>query len=84
MYKVPAHLQSQTTATALYRLRKPKALVFLIITLLAHGCLLQAIVAAFGLHERTVARWEREAGMQCRHGSSLVGRRVVELLSTTR
>jgi transposase-like protein len=57
---------SQTTGTALYRLRKPKELVFTVITLLAHGCPLQAIVAAFGLDERTVARWEREAGMQCR------------------
>jgi transposase-like protein len=55
---------SQSTGTALYRLHKPKELVFLVITLLAHGCPLQAIVAAFGLDERTVARWEREAGMQ--------------------
>src|SRR5215210_1141948 len=56
---------SQTTGTALYRLHKPKELMFAVITLLAHGCPLQAIVAAFGLDERTVARWEREAGMQC-------------------
>jgi transposase-like protein len=57
---------SQTTSTALYRLHKPKELVVTVITLLAHGCPLQAIVAAFGLDERTVARWEREAGMHCR------------------
>jgi transposase-like protein len=57
---------SQTTGTALYRLHKPKELVLMVITLLAHGCPLQAIVAAFGLDERTVARWEREAGVQCR------------------
>lgn len=38
----------------------------MLITLLAHGCPLRAIVAAFSLDERTVARWEREAGMQCR------------------
>src|SRR5215218_5998437 len=56
---------SQTKGTALYRLHKPKELMFIVITLLAHGCPLQAIVAAFGLDERTVARWEREAGMQC-------------------
>jgi len=47
-------------------MHKPKELVFTVITLLAHGCPLQAIVAAFGLDERTVARWEREAGMHCR------------------
>jgi hypothetical protein len=35
-------------------------------TLLAHGCPPQAIVAAFGWDERTVARYEREAGAQCR------------------
>jgi transposase-like protein len=57
---------SATKGTALYRMHKPKELMFTVITLLAHGCPLQAIVAAFGLDERTVARWEREAGMHCR------------------
>jgi transposase-like protein len=57
---------SETKGTALYRMHKPKELMFTVITLLAHGCPLRAIVAAFGLDERTVARWEREAGMQCR------------------
>jgi hypothetical protein len=47
-------------------MHKPKEVVLTLITLLAHGCPLQAIVAAFGLDERTVARWEREAGMHCR------------------
>jgi transposase-like protein len=36
------------------------------VTLLAHGCPLQAIVAASGLDERTVARWQAQAGAQCR------------------
>ena len=31
-------------------------------TLLAYGCPVQAIVAAFELDERTVARWQRESG----------------------
>ena len=57
---------SATKGTALHRMHKPKELVFTVITLLAHGCPLRAIVAAFGLDERTVARWEREAGMHCR------------------
>jgi transposase-like protein len=57
---------SATKGTALYRMRKPKELMFTVVTLLAHGCPLRAIVAAFGLDERTVARWEREAGMHCR------------------
>jgi hypothetical protein len=37
----------------------------LVITLLCHGCPTQAIVAAFGLDERTVARWYSEAGRHC-------------------
>jgi transposase-like protein len=65
---------SETKGTALYRMHKPKELVLTVVTLLAHGCPLQAICAAFGLEERTVARWEREAGMQCR----LVHEHIVE------
>jgi transposase-like protein/IS1 family transposase len=57
---------SATRGTALYRAHKPPALVAQIVTLLAHGCPAQAIVAAFGLDERTVARYQREAGAHCR------------------
>jgi len=55
---------SATTGTALYRLHKPHALVVIVVTLLAYGCPLQAIVAAFGLDERTVVDWQRRAGRQ--------------------
>jgi hypothetical protein len=34
-----------------------------VLTLLNHGCPLQAIVAAFGFDERTVARWQAVAGL---------------------
>jgi transposase-like protein len=37
----------------------------LVLTLLCHGCPVQAIVAAFGLDERTVARWLAAAGRHC-------------------
>jgi transposase-like protein len=57
---------SQTKGTALYRLHKPQELVFVVLTLLAYGSPIQAIVAAFGLDERTVSRWQREAASQCR------------------
>src|SRR5215211_329556 len=57
---------TQTKGTALYRLHKPQELVFVVLTLLAYGSPIQAIVAAFGLDERTVARWQKEAGSQCR------------------
>jgi len=53
-----------TKGTVFYRLRTAAETVRLIITLLAHGCPLQAIVAAFGFNERTVAAWWRRAGCQ--------------------
>ena len=52
--------------TALYRMHKPEWVVLAVATLLAYGCPVQAIVAAFDLDERTVARWQREAGLQCK------------------
>ncbi len=57
---------SATTGTTLYRAHKPHHLVVQVVTLLAHGCPAQAVVAAFGLDERTVARYQAEAGAQCR------------------
>ena len=52
--------------TTFYRLRVAEETVTLVLTLLAHGCPLQAIVVAFGLDERTVADWQARAGAQCR------------------
>lgn len=46
-------------------LRKPTELIVVVITLLAYGCPLQAIVQAFGLDERTVASWRDRAGRHC-------------------
>ena len=43
-------------------LRKPTALIVIVVTLLAYGCPLQAIVHAFELDERTVANWRDRAG----------------------
>ena len=40
--------------TLFYRLRSETATVILVITLMAYGCPLPAIVKAFGLDERTV------------------------------
>ena len=55
---------SATKGTVFYRLRTSADLVTLIITLLAHGCPVQAIVVAFGFDERTVAAWGARAGRQ--------------------
>jgi hypothetical protein len=57
---------SQTKGTALYRVHKSHELVVTVVTLLAYGCPIQAIVAAFGVDERTIARWQRQSGHQCR------------------
>ncbi len=46
-------------------LRKPRALIVIVVTLLAYGCPIQAIVQAFGLDERTVASWRDRAGNHC-------------------
>jgi transposase-like protein len=51
-----------TKGTVFYRLRTSAELVVTVVTLLAHGCPLQAIVAAFRLDERTVAAWWARAG----------------------
>ena len=53
-----------TKGTALYRLRTAADTVSLVVTLMAHGCPLQAIVVAFRVDERTVAAWVRRAGVQ--------------------
>ena len=55
---------SATKGTALYRLRTSAETVVLVVTLLAHGCPVQAIVAAFGFDERTVAAWWARSGRQ--------------------
>jgi transposase-like protein len=54
-----------TTATPFYRLRTAADMVTLVLTLLSHGCPTQAIVAAFGVDERTVAAWVTRAGQHC-------------------
>ena len=51
--------------TVLYRLKTPEATVLIVLSLLAYGCPLQAIVRAFGFDERTVARWQKKAGAHC-------------------
>ncbi len=54
-----------STGTAYYRLHKAGELMTLMVTLLAYGCPLQAIVVAFGLGEWTVQAWHRRAGQHC-------------------
>jgi transposase-like protein len=53
------------TGTVYYRRRTAEEIVTLGVTLLAYGCPVQAIVAAFDLDERTVLGWQRHAGQHC-------------------
>ena len=55
---------SARRGTVFDRLRTSAETVGLVVTLLAHGCPVQAIVAAFGFDERTVAAWWARAGRQ--------------------
>src|SRR5262247_2254211 len=55
---------SATKGTVFYRLRTAAETVRLVVTLLAHGCPVQAIVAALGFDERTVAAWWARSGRQ--------------------
>ncbi|HEY5869469.1 MAG TPA: hypothetical protein VI542_28565 [Candidatus Tectomicrobia bacterium] len=53
-----------TQGTAFHRLRTPAETVARVLTLLAHGCPLQALVVALGFDARTVAAWWARSGRQ--------------------
>src|SRR6266516_1849707 len=53
---------ADTTGTMLYGLKHPISLVLVVLSLLAYGCPIPAIVATFELSERTVADWQLKAG----------------------
>ena len=55
---------SARKGTVFSRLRTAAETVVLVVTLLAHGCPVQAIVAAFGFDERTIAVWWARSGRQ--------------------
>ena len=56
---------STRKGTMYFRLHKTEEMMTTVLTLLAHGCPVQAIVAAFGCDERTVMSWFQRAGAQC-------------------
>jgi len=61
-----------TKGTPFYRLRTAADLVSVVLVLLCHGCPLQAIVAAFGLDERTVRQWQARAGRHCQKAHAAI------------
>jgi transposase-like protein len=56
---------SMTKGSIFYRLKTDPQTVLLVLTLLAYGCPVQAIVVAFGFDERTVKAWWQRAGRHC-------------------
>jgi len=64
---------SAQAGTMFEGLRKPKTLIVIVVTLLAYGCPIQAIVQAFDLDERTVASWRERAGNHWKAGPSGCG-----------
>ena len=63
---------AETVGTPLYGLKHPTWLVVLVLTLLAYGCPIPAIVAAFTLDERTVADWHQQAGQHAKQVQAAV------------
>lgn len=57
-----------TAGTIFYRLRTNPVTVMIVLTFLAYGCPVQAIVKAFGFDERTVRDWQQRAD---RHGQQV-------------
>jgi transposase-like protein len=71
---------ADTTGTMLYGLKHPIWLVLVVLTLLAYGCPIPAIVAAFTLDERTVAAWQRKGGQHARQvHAQVVGQGQVDV-----
>lgn len=56
---------SATTGTIFHGLKTEATTVLVVVTLLAYGCPVQAIVKAFGFDERTVKKWWQRAGAHC-------------------
>jgi transposase-like protein len=63
--KVCAKTFSVSKGTLFYRLKTEPEQVMVVVTLLSHGCPVQAIVAAYGYDERTVRAWWKRAGAHC-------------------
>lgn len=56
---------SARQGTVFYRKKTPVEVMTVVLILLAYGCPIPAVVAAFGLDERTVAAWMACAGSHC-------------------
>jgi len=69
---------AETKGTLFYRRRYAPQWIVIAETLLAYGCPPQAIVAAFGVDERTLAAWQQATGKHCEqlHAAEVASGRV--------
>jgi transposase-like protein len=65
-WKIWKQTCSARRGTMLDGRRKPTELIVIVVTFVAYGCPIQAIVQACGLDERTVADWRDRAGNHCK------------------
>lgn len=63
--KVCGRTFSARSGTVFFHCRVASDLISLVLTLLAYGCPIPAIEAAFGFQARTVRRWMQVAGAHC-------------------
>src|SRR6202795_2867097 len=63
--KVCQQTFSVSKGSIFYGLKTEPLKVLMVLTLLAYGCPMQAIVMAFGFDERTVKKWWQRAGQHC-------------------
>lgn len=69
-----------TKGTLFYRLKTDSVIVMLVLTLLAHGCPVAAVVAAYGYDERTVRKWWARGAEHCQAlHEALVGQSQLDL-----
>src|SRR5512138_2405465 len=72
---------SVSKGSIFYWLKTAPQTVILVLTLLAYGCPVAAIVMAFGLDERTVKAWWQRAGQHCQGvHEHVVGQSRLDLL----
>jgi len=57
---------AETTGTMLYGRKHPIWVVLVVLSLLAYGCPIPALVATFDLDERTIADWQDKAGQHAK------------------
>jgi transposase-like protein len=76
--KVCRRTFSETHSSAFYGIKKAHVLMVVVLSLLAYGCPVQAIVRTYGLDERTVWAWLARAGKHCQqfHHAHLARQRL--------